>query len=133
MFTRFISLNHFVSDNEELEHCIKHFNQGLEHVEILQFLQKYHHTTISKSTLLRRLKDYGLSRRTNLNITNVIQETREKLFQMMMNQDHFSGCRSVWHSAQFPGFCVPGNLVQRLLKDIDSEGTDSRRRVRLSK
>ena len=50
-----------------------------------------------------------------------------------MNLDHFSGYRSAWHSPQFSGFCVPGNLVQRLLKDIDSEGTDSRRRLRLSK
>ena len=42
-----------------------------------------------------------------------------------------SGYRSVWQSIQLAGFCVPRNLVQRLLKDIDPEGTDSWRRHRL--
>ena len=63
----------------------------------------------------------------------LFKKQEKKLFQKMMNLDHFSGYRSAWHSPQFSGFCVPGNLVQRLLKDIDSEGTDSRRRLRLSK
>ena len=130
MFTRFIYSNQFVGGNEELEHCIRHcFNQGLEYFEILQFLQRYHHTTICKSTLLRRLKDYGLSRWTNINITNnVIQETRDRIVSIVDGSGSSSGYRSVWHSLQLAGFCVPRNLVQRLLKDIDPERTDSRRR-----
>ena len=41
------------------------------------------------------------------------------------------GYRSVRHSLQLAGICVPRSLVQRILKDIDPEGTDSRRRHRL--
>ena len=97
MFTRFHYLNQLVGDNEELEHCIKHyFNQGLKYFEILQFLQRYHHTTISKSTLLRRLKDYGLSRRNNLNITNnVIQETRDRIVSIVDGSGSSTGYKSV--------------------------------------
>ena len=133
MFTRFIYLNQFVGDNEELEHCIKHyFNQGLKYFEILQVLQKYHHTTISKSTLLRRLKYYGRSRRTNLNVTNhVIQETRDRIVSVVDGSGSSSGYRSVWHSLKLAGFCVLRNLVERILKGIDPEGTDSRRKHRL--
>ena len=135
MFTHFIYLNEFVGDNEELEHCIKHyFNQGLEYFEILQFLQRYHHTTISKSTLLRRLKSYGLSRWANLNITNnIIQETRDNIVSIADGSGSSSGYRSVCHSLQLAGFCVPRNLVQRIFKDIDPERTECRRRHRLRK
>ena len=124
MFTCFFYLNQFVGDNGELEHCIKHyFNEGLEYFEILQFLQRYHHTTISKCTLLRRLKDYRLSRRNNLNISNnVIRETRDRIVSIVDGSGSSSGYRSVWHSLQIAGFCAPRNLVQRLLKDIDPEG-----------
>ena len=132
MFTHFISLKQFVGDNEELEHCIQHyFNQGLEYFEILQFLPRYHHTTIGKSTLLRRLKENGLSRRTNLNITNVIQETRDRIVSIVDGSESSSGYRSIWYSLQLAGFCVPRNLVQRILKDTGPEGTESRRRNRL--
>ena len=127
MFTHFISLNQFVGDNEELEHCIKHyFNQGLGYFEILQFQQRYHHTTISKSTLLRRLKDYGVSRRTNLNLTNnVIQEARDRIVSIVDALTSSSGYRSVWYWLQLAGFGVPRNLVQKILKDTNPVETDS--------
>ena len=103
--------------------------KSLKYFEILQFVQRYHHTTISKSTLLRRLKDYGLSRRNNLNITNnVIQETRDRIVSIADGSGSSFGYRSVWHLLQLAGFCVPRNLVQRLLKGIDPEGTNSRRK-----
>ena len=133
MFNRFIYLNQFVGENEELEHCTKHyFNQGLAYFEILLFLQRYHHTTLSKSTLLRRLKGYALSRRTNLNMTNnFFQETRERIVSIVDGSGSSSGYRSVWHLLQLAGFCLPRSSVQRILKDIDPERTDSRRRHRL--
>ena len=129
MFTRFIYLNQFVGDNKELEHFIKHyFNQGLRYFEILLFLQRYHHTAISKSTLLRRLKGSGLLRRTNLNITNnFIQETS------VDGSGSSSGYRFVWHFLQLAGFCIPRSLVHTILKDIDPERTDSRTRHRPSR
>ena len=126
LFTRFIYLNQFLGVNEGLEHCIKHyFNQGLAYFEILLFLQRYHHTAISSSTLLRRLKGSGVLRRTNLNIANnFVQETS------VDGSGSSSGNRSVWHLLQLEGFCVPRSLVQSILKDIDPERTDSRSRHR---
>ena len=95
-------------------------------------MQRYHNTTISKSTLLRHLKGYELSRRTNLNMTNnYIQETRERIVSIVDESGSSSGYRSVWHLLQFAGFCLPRNLVQRILKDLDCERTDSPRRHRL--
>ena len=48
----------FLDESEQLQHWIRYcFNQGLEYPEILKFLQKYYRTIISKSALLRRLKD----------------------------------------------------------------------------
>ena len=47
-----------------------------------------------------------------------------------MDQDHLLHI-DVWHALQLAGSCVPRNLVQRFLKDIDPEGTDSRGRHRL--
>ena len=40
-----------------------YYNRGFEYNEILGFLEKHHNHCISYSTLLRRLKQYGLSRR----------------------------------------------------------------------
>lgn len=40
-----------------------YYNRGFEYNEILGFLEKHHNNCISYSTLLRRLKQYGLSRR----------------------------------------------------------------------
>ena len=79
--------------------------------EILQFLQRYHHTTICKSMLLRRLKDYGLSRRNNLNImSNVIRETRDRIVSIVDRSGLSTGYKSVWHSLQLARFCVPRNF-----------------------
>ena len=71
----------FLDESEELQHWIRYyFNQGLEYSEILKFLQKYHHTIISKSTLLRQLKDYGLWRRTGKNLSlETIREATERI------------------------------------------------------
>ena len=62
---------------------------------------------------------------------NFIQETRERIASIVNESGSSSGYRSVWHLLQFAGFCLPRSLVQRILKDIDPERTDSQRRHRL--
>ena len=123
----------FLDESEELQHWIRYyFNQGLEYSEILKFLQKYHCTIISKSTLLRRLKDYGLSRRTGKNLSlETIREARERIQPLIEGPASSSGYRSVWHSLKMTGFHVPRYTIQTLLRDMDPEGTESRRRHRL--
>ena len=120
----------FSDESEELQHWIRYyFYQGLEYSEILKFLQKYHRTIISKSTPLRRLKDYGLSRRTGKNLSlETIREARERIHPSIEGPASSSGYRSVWHSLKMTGFHVPRYTIQTLLRDINPEGTESRRR-----
>ena len=73
-----------------------YFNQCFEYSEILKFLQKYHRTIINKSTLLRRLKDYGLLRRTGKNLSlQTIRDARERTHPLIEGPASSSGCRSV--------------------------------------
>lgn len=53
---------HDSSDQNELELISQYFKQGYNNSEILEFL-KIHGVTISLSTLKRRLRSLGLSRR----------------------------------------------------------------------
>ena len=123
----------FLYESEELQHWIRYyFNQGLEYSEILNFLQKYHRTIISKSVLLRRLKDYSLSRRTGKNLSlETIREARERIHPLIEGPVSSSGYRSVWRSLKMTGFHVPRHTMQTLLRGMDPEGTESRRRHRL--
>ena len=123
----------FLDESEELQYWTKYyFNQGLEYSEILKFLQKYHRTIISKSTLLRWLKDYGLLRRTGKNLSlETIREARERIHPLTEVPASSFGYRSVWHSIKMTGFHVPRYTIQTLLRDMRTEGTESRRRQRL--
>ena len=123
----------FLDDNEELQHWIRYYSsQGLEYCEILKFLQKYHHTITSKCTVLRQPKDYRLSRRTGKNLSlETIREARERIHILIEEPASSSGYRSVWHSLKMTGFHVPRYTIQTLLRDMDPEGTESRRRHRL--
>ena len=98
----------------------------------MKFLQKYHRTIISKSTLLRRLKDYRLSRRTGKSLSlETIQEARERIHPLIQGPASSSGYRSVWSSLKMTGFYAPRYTIQTLLRDLNPEGTESRRRHRL--
>ena len=123
----------FLDESEELQYWIRYyFNQGLEYSEILKFLQKYHQTIISKSTLLGRFKDYSLSRRTGKNLSlETIREAREKIHPLIEGPASSSGYGSVCHSLKMTDFHVPRYTIQTLLRDIDPAGTESRRRHRL--
>ena len=86
---------------------------------------------MSKSTLVKRLKDYGLLRRTGKNLSlETIRETRERIHPLIEGPASSSGYRSVWHSLEMTGFHVPRytNTIQTLLRDMDPGGTESRRR-----
>ena len=132
----------FLDESEELQYWISnYFNQGLKYSEILKFLQKYHGTIISKSTLLRRLskstllrrlKDFGLSRRTGKNLSlETIRDVRETIHLLIVGPASSSGYRSVWHPFKMTVFHLPRHMIKTLLRDIDSVGTESRRRHRL--
>ena len=72
-FQELHSINSSDSESEHLEPNVDeeslvkyYFHRGFTYEEILQFLEKHHNHNISYNTLLRRLKQYGLSRKQQL-------------------------------------------------------------------
>ena len=54
----------FAMDSREVRRLIEHyFHRGFQNQVIVDFLNNRHGVTMSLSTLKRRLRDYGLSRR----------------------------------------------------------------------
>ena len=73
-----------------------YFNRGFEYQEIILFLVK-NYDSISYSTLLRKLKQYGLSRR-NLNRENQVGDVRKRIEEIVSGPGSAGGYRSVWHT-----------------------------------
>lgn len=110
-----------------------YFNRGFEYQEIILFLAKNHDYSISYSSLLRKLKQYGLSRR-NLNGQNVqVADVRKRIEEIVSGPGSAGGYRSVWHTLQLEGLRVPRIIVQHLLREIDPEGVSARKAHRLKR
>ncbi len=116
------------NENNEEELIKYYFFRGYEYKDILRFLSEYHDIIISKSTLQRRLRSYGISRRNaEYNIDTVTNDIRE----MLDGPECLGGYRYVWHALKMKGHQVPRTVVQLLLKDLDPEGCSLRKRHRL--
>lgn len=85
---------------------------------------------MSISTLKRRIKSYGLSRR---NPDYDEQMVRDAIRDMIDGPACLWGYRSVWHGLQLQGLRVPRTLVQQLLKEIDPHGSSVRKAHRLKR
>lgn len=119
-------------ENEDSEEeLIKYyFFKGLEYKDIVRFLSEYHSISISKSTLQRRLKAYGVSRRNaEYNIDTVVNEIRA----LLDGPECLGGYRYVWHTLKMKGHQVSRTVVQLLLRQLDPEGTYLRKRHRLKR
>lgn len=119
---------------DEEEVLTYYFYCGYSYNEILLFLEKYHNFIISYSTLLRRLRGYGLRRRCNENsdqYQNSVVTARERIQAIINGPGSLCGYRSVWHTLEMEGLRIPRSVVQALLKEIDPEGATLRRRRRL--
>ena len=66
----------------------------------------------------------------NLSLEN-IREARERIHPLIEGPASSSGYRSVWRSLKMTVFQAPRYTIQTLLRDMDPEGTESRRRHRL--
>ena len=107
----------------------KYFHQGYENKVILAFLEAYHEIRISLSTLKRRLHDYGLNRRGS-DINN--SSLRDLILQEMAGPGELRGYRAIWLSLRFVHHIhVPRQRVAELLKEINPEASEQRRRRRL--
>ena len=104
------------------------FFRGFEYVQILHFLSSHHGKVISERTLHRRLREYGLNRRTpNYDMT----EIEAKVRQLLDGPDCLVGYRHVWHTPQRRGIQVRRLVIQELLQYLDPEGCELRRAHRL--
>ena len=103
-----------------------YYCSGFEYNEIIAHLEKRHGHIISKSTLLRRLKTYGLSRRNHNVTSNSNQQLRRRLQEIINGPGSSGGYRTVWHTLQMEGWQIPRNIVTSLLKELDPEGTEFR-------
>ena len=94
------------------------FNRGFEYNEILLFLVKYHNHHISYSTLLRWLRQYGLSRQKQP-LEEVFKEVRKRIKEIIDGPGSMGGYRTVWHTLELEGFRVPRIVVQEIIRELD--------------
>ena len=138
IYQLFKDLREDVSDSDsevefDEETVIKYyFNRGFEYQEIILFLAKNHNHSISYSSLLRKLKQYGLSRR-NLDRQHKVADVRKRIEEIVCGPGSAGGYRSVWHTLQLEGLRVPRIIVQQLLREIDPEGVSARKGHRLKR
>ncbi len=106
-----------------------YFKKNYSYKTILKLLEKYHGIKISRSTLLNRLKEYGLQRRRNV-------VDRDRVRQCTVQEVDGSGgnlgYRAMWRRLQSKhGVQVPRLVVQNILRQVDPEGSKLRRANRL--
>lgn len=86
---------------------------------------------MSKSTLLRRLKLYGLSRRRGAINNDVHMNVRRRIEEILDGPGSCGGYRTVWHTLRIEGFQIPRQIVQNLLQELDPLGIELRQAHKL--
>lgn len=109
-----------------------YFTRGFSYNEIILFLAKHHNYEISYSTLLRRLKKYGLKRR-NASLQQQITIVQRRIREILDGPGSRGGYRSIWHTLELEGIRVPRIIVQELLKEMDPDGVAERKARRLKR
>ena len=115
-----------------MEEAIRYyFGKNYQYSIILQFLDKFHGIKISKRTLLNKLKEYGLSRRT-YNASE--EQVKECIERELDGTGQLLGYRAMWRRLRSKyDINVPRVMVQTLLREIDPEGSRLRRAHRLKR
>jgi len=114
------------SPEDSLELVSQYFKQGYTNLEILEFL-KLQGINISLSTLKRRLTSLGLSRRSL--VSN--DELRSAIEIELGRSGCFVGYRKMWARLRMKGIIVKRARVMTLLRELDPDGIESRRKKRL--
>ena len=84
---------------------------------------------MSERTLKRRLNDYGCARRSDVDddLRRLVRDLI--LLEIGNGPDSLNGYRTMWHILRLRhGINVPRNLVQRILKEVDPQGVERRKR-----
>ena len=113
-----------------MEEAIRYyFKKNYQYKTIIKLLEKFHDITISKGTLLNKLKEYGLRRRGNVVDQNRV---RECIQLELDGSGQMLGYRAMWRRLQSKyDIQVPRLVVQTILPEIDPEGSRLRRANRL--
>ena len=106
-----------------------YFSQGYEYSVILEFLCRFHGATMSLRTLKNRLKILGLRRSTHFDEDRV----RARIQQEVDGPGCMAGYRSMWHMLRCEGFMIPRSNVAGILREVDPDGCEERRRHRLKR
>ena len=106
-----------------------YFKKNYTYKTILQLLEKYHAIEISRSTLLNKLKEYGLRRRGN---TIDRDQVRRYILEELDGSGKLLGYRAMWRRLQSKhGLQIPRSTVETVLREVDPEGSRLRRANRL--
>jgi len=98
--------------------------------------QSRHGISLSYSTLLRRLKQYGICRRDvteNNDFNDIFLKVQKRINEIITGPGSSLGYRGIWHTLEMEGLRVPRIIVQGLLKELDPEGTELRKKHRLKR
>lgn len=113
-------------NSSEKEAILHYFNAGF----VLFILQKYHGVDMSLRTLKRRLREYGADRIRNTN--DLVARTI--IAKEVSGPSSLLGYRSMWNLLkQRYKINIPRDSVMHLLKEIDPQGTESRKSRRLQR
>lgn len=112
---------------EKEEGLIRHyFRIGYEYEEILRFLASKHGMKMSLRTLKNRLREYGLRRKNYQEDEGQVRQTIEAELDGPGNS---RGYRSMWHCLKIDhNVQTQRATVERVLRDVDPEGTERRKR-----
>ena len=122
IYTPYVSIND-ESAEDYLELISRYFRKGYSNLEILEFL-KLHGVSISLSTRKRRLTSLGLSRKTNVSD----EELRSAIEKELGKSGCFLEYRKMWARIRKRGIIVKRARVITLLKELDPDGAETRRK-----
>ena len=115
------------SPEDSLKIISQYFKQSYNNLEILEFL-KLHGTNISLSTLKRRLTSLGLSRRSFVSD----DELRSAIEKELGGSGCFVGYYMIWARLRMKRIIVKRARFMTLLRELDPEGVESRRKKTLA-
>ena len=105
-----------------------YFSRGFEYKSIIHMLSKQHGIKMSERTLKNRLKEFGLRRKLALYDE---AQLRRQIEQEMEGPGCMAGYRSMSHTLSMKSIRVPRRVVEEIMRELDPEGCETRRRKRL--
>ena len=122
-----------VSERDVNEAILTYFHRGYPYEVMVMMLDKQMGFKICVRTLKRRLKGLGLRRKGN------VQQMDEQIIKAVIQEEmdgpgKLAGYRSIWHALRLRhGIHVPRDTVAKIMKEIDPEDVESRKKRRLKR